>query len=487
MREVKSAGHECGIHAWDHVDWHDRLPAMRREEVSEIFARAASRFEEIFGERARVAGAPGWTATPLSVEAYEASGIEISSDSRGGGPFRPLRPDGTPSKILEIPSTLPTLDELLALPLPGAGSRGGEGLRSSSKESGRESARGDGCGGGAVRRPLRSRGDRRGTRISRAFRQTARRVEERRSPISHPRRTLQDASGCRDAAGEASDLQVHTGAGDCRRYRRRGSMRRTVFALAGAFLAGVLAARVAAAPPRLALGVDPKEPQHVVVWIEGDRAVCLPGFRGDMAGPSGEPAHRRRYRLLRRGRFPPRDRRRPSPERRRRPDVHPARGLPGRSGHRRRVRGIRALRRRGGGRLPERRRRKELSERRRPGPRLPPLPYPDEPARSETGRPRLARRSSTGATTAARRGGASRPLPSSTTARSHGASATRRSRSRRTGEGSSGARTEGCRGSRSRDLRRSFAASGCRIRRARSTFSSPFRRSRRGASSRPRG
>ena len=46
-------------------------------------------------------------------------------------------------------------------------------------------------------------------------------------------------------------------------------MRRTVFALAGAFLAGVLAARAAAAPPRLALGVDPKEPQHVVVWIEG--------------------------------------------------------------------------------------------------------------------------------------------------------------------------------------------------------------------------
>ena len=96
---------------------------MAREEVFATFARAGSRFEEIFGERARVAGAPGWTATPLSVEAYEANGIEISSDSRGGGPFHPLRPDGTPSKILEIPSTLPTLDELLALPLPGAGSQ----------------------------------------------------------------------------------------------------------------------------------------------------------------------------------------------------------------------------------------------------------------------------------------------------------------------------------------------------------------------------
>jgi photosystem II stability/assembly factor-like uncharacterized protein len=47
-------------------------------------------------------------------------------------------------------------------------------------------------------------------------------------------------------------------------------MRKTVFALAGALLASALAApTVAAAPARLALGVDPKEPRRVVVWMEG--------------------------------------------------------------------------------------------------------------------------------------------------------------------------------------------------------------------------
>ena len=84
------------------------------DEVFETFGRAAERFAEIFGRAAEVAGAPGWTANGLSVEAYEARGIRVASDTRGGSPFRPLRADGAPSSLVEVPSTLPTLDELLA-------------------------------------------------------------------------------------------------------------------------------------------------------------------------------------------------------------------------------------------------------------------------------------------------------------------------------------------------------------------------------------
>ncbi len=123
MREAAAAGHAVGIHAWDHVGWHDTLPRMTREEVFATFGLSAARFADIFGRSARLAAAPGWTANALSVEAYEADGIEISSDTRGGGPFHPLRSDGTASRVVEVPSTLPTLDELLSLPLPGAGSQ----------------------------------------------------------------------------------------------------------------------------------------------------------------------------------------------------------------------------------------------------------------------------------------------------------------------------------------------------------------------------
>lgn len=114
MREADAAGHECGIHGWDHVDWHDRLLRMDREEVFATFRRAAGRFAEILGRPATVAGAPGWAASGLSVEAYEANGIRVASDTRGGAPFRPLRASGAPADLVEVPSTLPTLDELLA-------------------------------------------------------------------------------------------------------------------------------------------------------------------------------------------------------------------------------------------------------------------------------------------------------------------------------------------------------------------------------------
>lgn len=46
-------------------------------------------------------------------------------------------------------------------------------------------------------------------------------------------------------------------------------MKRAIFALAGAVLAVVFSVCAAAAPARLALGVDPKEPRRVVVWMEG--------------------------------------------------------------------------------------------------------------------------------------------------------------------------------------------------------------------------
>jgi len=115
MRAARDAGHEVGIHCYDHIRWQDGLATMSREEVDAEFNRARNEFERIFGEPARTAGAAGWQANRHSLAAYEAAGLRYASDARGLRPFFP-RIDGRAGRVLQIPTTLPTLDELLGRP-----------------------------------------------------------------------------------------------------------------------------------------------------------------------------------------------------------------------------------------------------------------------------------------------------------------------------------------------------------------------------------
>jgi undecaprenyl phosphate-alpha-L-ara4FN deformylase len=115
MRAVRNAGHEVGIHCYDHIRWQDGLATMSREEVYIEFGRARAEFERIFGEPARTAGAAGWQANSHSLAAYDDAGLRYASDARGHRPFFP-RIDGRTCRTLQIPTTLPTLDELLGQP-----------------------------------------------------------------------------------------------------------------------------------------------------------------------------------------------------------------------------------------------------------------------------------------------------------------------------------------------------------------------------------
>jgi undecaprenyl phosphate-alpha-L-ara4FN deformylase len=115
MRDARERGHEVGIHCYDHIRWQDGLATMKREEVNAEFGKASREFERIFGEPAKTAGAAGWQANSLSLAAYDSAGLLYASDARGTHAFFP-RVDGVVFKTLQIPTTLPTLDELLGRP-----------------------------------------------------------------------------------------------------------------------------------------------------------------------------------------------------------------------------------------------------------------------------------------------------------------------------------------------------------------------------------
>ena len=113
IRSVAAAGHETGVHVWDHVGWHDGLDRWSPEKVRDQVGRAHTEFLRILGRNARASAAAGWTVNPLSLEEEARRGLLYTSNSRGGSPFFPSAA-GREFSTLEIPSTLPTLDETLA-------------------------------------------------------------------------------------------------------------------------------------------------------------------------------------------------------------------------------------------------------------------------------------------------------------------------------------------------------------------------------------
>jgi undecaprenyl phosphate-alpha-L-ara4FN deformylase len=112
MRAVRDAGFEVGIHCFSHYRWQDHLAKMAPSEVAAEFDAAADEFRRIFEVPPRAAGAAGWQSNALSRGTYERAGLLYASDSRGTHPYFP-RIGGRVFQTLEIPTTLPTLDELM--------------------------------------------------------------------------------------------------------------------------------------------------------------------------------------------------------------------------------------------------------------------------------------------------------------------------------------------------------------------------------------
>jgi len=112
LPRLAAAGHEVGLHGYDHVGWHDRLLSMTREEVEQELSQGQTALAAVLGRPARAFAAPGWQASRTSRAVLAAAGLLYASDTRGTCPYYP-RFGAEVMPLLEIPTTLPTLDELL--------------------------------------------------------------------------------------------------------------------------------------------------------------------------------------------------------------------------------------------------------------------------------------------------------------------------------------------------------------------------------------
>lgn len=130
LRAVREAGFECGIHTWDHVLWQDNVAARGAAWTLDIMRKAARRHVEVFGVAPHTHGAAGWQMNAAAFAHHEAAGYRYASDGRAAldergalrdpaaGPHRVLA-GGVAGGCIQLPTTLPTLDELLGREIDG--------------------------------------------------------------------------------------------------------------------------------------------------------------------------------------------------------------------------------------------------------------------------------------------------------------------------------------------------------------------------------
>ncbi|WP_059411779.1 polysaccharide deacetylase family protein [Cupriavidus basilensis] len=114
MRAARAAGHECGIHTWDHVYWQDNVRARDAAWTRRQMQSAFDRYVDIFGEAPPTHGAAGWQMNDEAFRQIDDWGMAYASDGRGSAPYIPTV-DGVALRHVQMPTTLPTLDELIGV------------------------------------------------------------------------------------------------------------------------------------------------------------------------------------------------------------------------------------------------------------------------------------------------------------------------------------------------------------------------------------
>ncbi len=112
MRAVCDAGHEVGIHTWDHVKWQDGVETADARWTRDQMERACERFYTVFGTAPKTHGAAGWQMNAEAMRLTQRLGFDYCTDTRGSHPYIPAQL----AEIIacaQIPTTLPTLDELI--------------------------------------------------------------------------------------------------------------------------------------------------------------------------------------------------------------------------------------------------------------------------------------------------------------------------------------------------------------------------------------
>ncbi|MBW4050162.1 MAG: polysaccharide deacetylase family protein [Proteobacteria bacterium] len=112
LREIARRGFEVGVHTYDHIKWQDGVARASEPWTRRQLVLAREEFIRVFDRPPQSHGAAGWQVN-RSVPGLERElGFRHASDTRGEEPFVPVV-GGSEVDVPQLPTTLPTLDELI--------------------------------------------------------------------------------------------------------------------------------------------------------------------------------------------------------------------------------------------------------------------------------------------------------------------------------------------------------------------------------------
>jgi undecaprenyl phosphate-alpha-L-ara4FN deformylase len=112
LKAASVAGHEIGLHAVDHQRWQKKAGGLSREEIGGELRAGFKVIGDYIGRDPISFAAPSWKGTDNLLQVEMGVGLGYGSDCRGSCIFRPIV-EGRPSRVPQIPVTLPTYDEVI--------------------------------------------------------------------------------------------------------------------------------------------------------------------------------------------------------------------------------------------------------------------------------------------------------------------------------------------------------------------------------------
>lgn len=114
LRGVPDEGHEVGLQCGNRASWLNNIELADGLWTEREMRLAGERFQKIFETPPKAHAAPAWQMNAHALRLTQRLGFDYACDSRGAYPYMPVY-QGEVIHCPQLPTTLPTLDELIGL------------------------------------------------------------------------------------------------------------------------------------------------------------------------------------------------------------------------------------------------------------------------------------------------------------------------------------------------------------------------------------